>query len=197
MADSGGGDPEVAGEWFAAAGSSYQPGADFVAALKAAAARWSFDGLSPQATELDGLTAQIAVPGLTCAVRYLRVAYDPSGNDPTLRGEWANEYVFDALSATDFDLVVNGVDASPAQYGHWAADWLRRQLSRPIMRQEWDEQPHSILVRGDSSVRRVSSRRWVFDDTNDTLDEDGSWFGRWLFKRPPDRVLTEWAGATA
>ena len=86
-------------------------------ALRAAAQEWSFNDLTADATQIDGLNAEIAVPGLTCNVRCLRVCLRPTdGDEPTLRGEWADEYWFDGSVGAVGDLMVNGIDASPAQY---------------------------------------------------------------------------------
>ena len=178
-------------EWFSTGEPSSGPGAEFLRTLRAAAMEWSFNDLTPDATQLDGLSAEIAVPGLTCNVKFLRVAFNPTGRDePTLRGEWADGDWFDGPLGLANDLVVNGIDAPPAQYARWAAEWLRGQLSRSIVRQEWDEQPTSFFGPR-PGVPRVASRRWVFGDGEDVLDQNGSWFGRSLFKRPPDRVVTE------
>lgn len=178
-------------QWFSPGGATSAAGDAFMHALRGAAHAWSFNDLSADATHIDGLTAEIAVPGLTCDVRYLRVAYDPTdGDEPTLRGEWANEYWFDGPTGAVQDLIVNGIDASPVQYGQWAADWFHRQLSRTVVRQEWEEQA-TPLFGARPGAPRVASRRWIIGGGDDVLDQNGSWFGRSLLKRPPDRVVTE------
>jgi hypothetical protein len=77
---------------------------------------------------------------------------------PTVFGFW-DEGSFD----DDFDprdpesLVVQGVDASAEQFGEWAADWVRRQLLRPLALLEWES----------------GLRRWVFEDTGWILRQEG------------------------
>ena len=102
----------------------------------------------PRATGLVGLTAEITVPGLTCGVKFLRVHYDPSiGHESTLRGEWADEYWFDGTPDLANELLCQRGRRLPGAVRPVAADWLRRQLSRSIICQEWANSPTRYSAR--------------------------------------------------
>ncbi len=72
-------------------------------------------------------------------------------------------------------LTVIGVDASPEQHATWAAQWLLRQLRRPVVREEW-------LRDG-----QVVAHTLRLSDTGTVLARHGS-SPRRLFRRPPDQV---------
>jgi hypothetical protein len=75
--------------------------------------------LTADATQIDGLNAEIAVPASPATLGTSGFAYDPTdGDEPTLRGEWADEYWVDGPVGAVGILMVNGIDASPAQYGN-------------------------------------------------------------------------------
>jgi hypothetical protein len=65
---------------------------------------------------------------------------------------------------------------TPEQYATWAADWLLRQMNRPVIREEW-------LGRD-----RVVATTWRLNDTGRVLGTTGLTPRRW-FRRRADRVV--------
>lgn len=111
-------------------------------------------------------------PEYNCILRTLRVDFDGAavrfGPDET------HQFATDLDPARPGVTVLSGRPV--AELADAAADWLEREMRRPIMRHEWD--------RLDS--RGVAPRLWVLADTGEGIVARGqrlSDFG------PPDRVV--------
>ena len=68
----------------------------------------------------------------------LQVAYwhdGPSGR--TLEGEWGDSHILDNHVYDGDGLTIIGLEEAPDTYGHFAANWLERQLKRPVERLDW------------------------------------------------------------
>ncbi len=155
----------------------------FLDQLRLEAASWRIDELSPQDTSsqrwLTPLYVDVEVPRVTIPRSTLQVAYWTSGwYGSALQGVWGDGYLMDDHDGNDpEDLTVLGVRATPKQYATWAADWLLRQLHRPVIREEW--------LRHD----RVVAATWRLDDTGRILGKTGV-TPRRLLRRKADRVVT-------
>ena len=143
-----------------------------------------------------GCMVEIRLPNVTSRNRVLRVLYEPD-DQPVLRSEWSNDgYAFDrpeqVLLGEAGEMFVAGLEASPEQYGEWAAQWFKRQLNRKVVRQEWDRPTQGL---GPANSTRaggdpVAVRGMVSDPERD-LDSRGRL--RWwrLMRQPPSRELVE------
>ncbi|MBP2329574.1 hypothetical protein JOF56_009959 [Kibdelosporangium banguiense] len=144
----------------------------FGTALAARASRWQRFGLAPDDTEVLAVLTPLVVmvdvglptaAGIVPEPTKLQVAYWTTGGEAALEGYWGNELVMDGFDANDDEvLVVRGLCGEPEQFAVWTADWLERQLARPVVRQEWR--------RGAAVV----FQRWVLADTGDVLAQRGN-----------------------
>lgn len=111
-------------------------------------------------------------PKYKCVLRTLRVDFDDTavrfGPDET------HQFV------TDLDPARSGVfDISGrtiAELAAAAADWLEREMRRPIVRHEWDR----------LDGRRVAPRLWLMADTGEAIVSSGE---RTPDFGPPDRIV--------
>ncbi len=103
---------------------------------------------------------------------HLQVLY----NANSLGGYWGCSHLWDEYDERNPEhLCVPNSGVEPEDVAEGAANWLRAQLHRPLVRQEWDR-------RG-----RAAARRWVLTDTGTVIGSRG-----WLFRRDrraPDRVV--------
>ncbi len=103
---------------------------------------------------------------------HLQVLY----NAQTLGAYWGCSHLWDDYDERDPEhLCVPTSGVAPEDAAERAAQWLREQLRRPLVRQEWDR-------RG-----RPAARRWVLADTGTVIGSRG-----WMFRherRTPDRVV--------
>jgi hypothetical protein len=77
---------------------------------------------------------------------------------PTVFGWWDEGHFDDDFDIRDPEtLIIQGVNASAAEYGEWAATWIQWQLSRELSLLEWAS----------------GGRRWVFEDTGWVLHQEG------------------------
>jgi hypothetical protein len=154
----------------------------FLDQLRLQAASWRIEDVSPGDTSserwLTPLYIDVEVPRITIPRSTLQVAYWTSGPyGSALHGTWGDGYLMDDHDGNDpEDLTVVGVLATPEQYATWAADWLLRQLHRPVIREEW--------LRHD----RVVATTWRLADTGHILGKTGL-TPRRLLRRKPDRAI--------
>jgi hypothetical protein len=169
--------------WFAAENGRNEQESAFLEYLRQRAATWHVVGLSPQDTSsqrwLAPLYVDVHVPRMTIPRSILQVAYWTSGPyGQALQGAWGDDYLMDDHDGNNpEDLTVVGVQAAVEQYAAWAADWLLRQLQRPVVRHEW-------LRDG-----RVVAATWLLEDTGRVLYKTGV-SPRRLLHRAADRAVT-------
>ncbi len=146
--------------------------ARFLARLRANAAQWPASLTKPDDTEATArleplvLTVDIdqipVVPGATPTLNVLQLAFYVYSNGLALEGSWGSRYLLHDFDPSDPDcLVVRGVPVDAEQMADWAALWLRNQLSRPLIREEW--------VKGNN----VTFCHWVLEDSGKVLAEHG------------------------
>lgn len=103
---------------------------------------------------------------------HLQVLY----NAQALGAYWGCSHLWDDYDEQDPEhLCVPISEVAPEDAAERAAQWLRVQLRRPLVRQEWHR-------RG-----RSAARRWVLTDTGTVIGSRG-----WMFRhgrRAPDRVV--------
>ncbi|QDT14917.1 hypothetical protein [Alienimonas californiensis] len=124
----------------------------------------------------DRLTVSVCVcdsePEYNCVLRTLRVDFD----------EGAVQFGPDETHqfATDLDPARPGVSALSGlpivDLAAAAADWLEREIRRPIVRREWDR----------PDCRGVAPRLWALADTGESVTARGQ---RTPDFGPPDRVV--------
>lgn len=179
--------------WFADDGQTSPKEREFLSAVRDAAVNWKLPNLTPADTAYHPTERLlwVTVPGLTCRHRNLHVAYEAEDDGTwTLRGEWADEYVFDGPEDAG-DLYVRGLAATPEQLGGWAAAWLERQLRRPVVRSEWLRPTTGIFSLLATDPSEVVARQWSFTDTDEFLEGENTLIWWWLVKRPADRQSQE------
>lgn len=172
------------GGWFAGATGRNEREAAFLEQLGSEASAWNRDDTTPGSTEVfAGVTplfVLLRVPGLTIPRRVLEVAFWTDGPwaaqapGPVLHGAWSDTRLGDNHDGNDPEcLTVIGVEAPPEQHATWAAQWMRHQLERPVVRDDW--------IRGERTV----ASRWVLDDTGLELHQEHG--GRRLLSGRPNR----------
>lgn len=153
--------------------------------LRANAAQWPASLTKPDDTEATArleplvLTVDIdqipAVPGTAPSLNVLQLAFYVYPTGLALEGSWGSRYLLHDFDPSDPDcLVVRGVPVEPEQMADWAAIWLRTQLSRPLIREEW--------VKGNN----VTFCRWVLEDSGKVLAAHGG--KRFSSHKEADRV---------
>jgi len=197
--------------WFSGAAIDEPRELEFVAALSAAAEAGAFLGVGPKDTSsavLDGgsgLLIGLAVPGLTCERRLLRVSFVPGDADetPVLRSEWSTQMTpLDPPGAYEApgtyegptdgsDLWVSGIDATPAQCAAWVEAWMVRQLGRPVTRREWDRPTSGWGSIGPAGSPGPVAVEWQLGHPEGHLDSRGTFVWWWLVRRPPSRATLE------
>ncbi|WP_432571663.1 hypothetical protein [Kineococcus sp. SYSU DK005] len=174
--------------WFGDEDGRTPEEAAFLTELRRQACTWTVPGLDPQEetsslTLLTPLYVDLGVPGLDDApVNFLEVAY--WGTTPAqsqLQGAWgAKGYLLDGPSNPgDLEVKTTGVAAAPEQLARWAAEWMLRQLQRPVLRQDW--------LSGD----QVAASAWRWADDGGSLASTGPRRSR---RRPADRQVLAWSG---
>lgn len=159
--------------------------ARFLTRLRANAAQWPASLTKPDDTEATArleplvLTVDIdqipAVPGTAPSLNVLQLAFYVYPTGLALEGSWGSRYLLHDFDPSDPDcLVVRGVPVEPEQMADWAAIWLRTQLSRPLIREEW--------VKGNN----VTFCRWVLEDSGKVLAAHGG--KRFSSHKEADRV---------
>ncbi|MBD7950986.1 hypothetical protein [Oerskovia rustica] len=149
----------------------------FLAGLRAGAARWDLAGLDPDLTGADTSRDPLLVTvDLPVVGAFLQIAFwaDDSLHSWRLTGGWGDQHVLDNHSDGPDDLTVLGVVAGAETFGAWAADWLDRQLHRPVEKLDW-------LVHG-----QVAKTRWQLAGSGRHLRTTGSIFP--ARRRRPDRI---------
>ena len=180
---------------------------EFIVAMREAAEGGAFLGVDWDDTVFDrlaepsgpGIAIGLAVPKLTTQQRWLLVSYEPGPDKaaPMLQSGWASEAAlttepgaYDGPSSYNY-LWVSGIDASPTECAAWAANWISRQLQRPVIRREWDQPasgPGAGLL---GRARTAAAIEWWLADPEEYLDSRGT-FGRWrLTRQPPARQVHE------
>jgi hypothetical protein len=103
---------------------------------------------------------------------HLQVLY----NAQALGAYWGCSHLWDDYDKRDPEhLCVPTSGVAPEDAAERAAQWVKEQLRRPLVRQEWDR-------RG-----RTAARRWVLTDTGRVIGSRGSMFRHG--RRAPDRVF--------
>jgi hypothetical protein len=179
-------DPEVA-RWFAGAEPRNEHEAAFLESLRASAAVWRMPGVTPESTRslsvLNPLYVECKVPDLPAGSSLdavLQAGYLWDAVEPSLMGEWGSEnYLLDGASATDI-LHVVGMASSPAVFGEWTADWMWRQLQRPVERIDF------VGSRGEEL-----GTEWRLADNLRSLGTTGHW---WQRRRATDRRVVRVRG---
>jgi hypothetical protein len=111
-------------------------------------------------------------PEYNCVLRTLRVDFD--GAVVRLGPDETHQFVTDLDPARPGVSMMSGLPI--AELAAAAADWLEREMQRPIVRHEWDR----------LDKRGVAPRLWVLADTGEVIGVRGQCspdFG------PPDRVV--------
>jgi hypothetical protein len=123
------------------------------------------------------LVVILDVPGIEAPdACTLQVAYwhdGPSGR--TLEGEWGDSHVLDNHVYDGDGLTIIGLEEAPDTYGDFAANWLERQLKRPVERLDW-------LQGG-----QVKESTWRLSDSGKIIARSGRSLR--LPSKQPDRVL--------
>lgn len=189
-------------EWFRGQMPSDPREARFVRTVAETAASGEWSDVSPSDTSTTtaydngtGCLVEIQVPHLTTPIRILRVLYDPDDH-PALQSEWSHAgYAFEDPPHPEHlyegELYVSGLEASPEQYGQWAAQWFERQLRREVLRQEWDRRTSGSASTTPARPGRPVAVRWIVKDPDHSLNSRGAF--RWwrLMRQPPDREIVE------
>jgi len=174
--------PDDALLWFTGAEPRDNRERVLLATVRQEAYGWRVPGLQPQDTAVGvfivPLHLSVDIPELPHAVTNLQVGYWPPDGPygHALEGEWGDKYLLDSHVYGRNGLTVFGLDASPEQFGVWAANWLRHQLQRPIERRDW--------LDGDGNV---TATRFVLANSEFVLRQTGFSLVR-RFRRSPDRV---------
>lgn len=111
-------------------------------------------------------------PEYNCVLRTLRVDFD--GTVVRFGPDETHQFVTDLDPARPGVSVLSGLPV--AELAAAAADWLEREMSRPIVRQEWDR----------LDERGVAPRLWVLADSGVGIVARGR---RSADFGPPDRVV--------
>lgn len=173
-------------EWFGGVPGRDDAEAAFLDQLRREASGWDQEDVTPSLTGslYIGLPlyVDIDVPGFTKPARHLQLGFWTGGpwagrsGGYVLQGAWGGNHLLDLHDGDDPEcLTVIGLQASPESHAVWAAQWLLRQLRRPIVREEW-------LLNG-----QVVAHTCRLSDTGTVLSRHGS-SPRRLFRRPPDQV---------
>lgn len=181
--------------WFAGSHGRNEREAAFLAALRKEAATWSLPHVEPTETGCEEYLTPLYVfvevspgekidrdsPAALPWTLALELAFWTDAAYPDLlEGSWGDaNRPFDGGPAGDQreDLRVSGVSISPSLAGQLAASWVRTQLGRSLVREDW--------IRGDE----VLASRWSFSDTGRELTRRGiSW--RRLRGAPADRQVS-------
>lgn len=173
-------------QWFGDLPGRNEAETAFLAQLRREAGNWTVEGLSAGDTATIDigvpLYADVEVPGLAALGRSLQIGFWTGGpwaersGGFILQGVWGDDHPLDDYSGNDPEcLTVVGVDARPEQHAAWAAEWLLRQLHRPVVREDW------------SRDGRVVASTWRLADTGTVLRRQGA-SSRRLLRRAPDQV---------
>lgn len=187
------------GGWFDDDGSRLAgPHREFLRRLQEKAASWQVPDLLEDHTRAwlwpvdeSRLLVEVDVAGLTCGPWTLRVLYTPgSEQHPLLDSEWGDEYLFDGPT-DDADLRVSGVDATPEQAADWTAAWLHAELSRPVVRREWDRPAGGVARLLPPHTSGLAVVEWHFGDDGGLLDTTSRLVWSWLTRLPCSRETQE------
>jgi hypothetical protein len=125
------------------------------------------------------LSVCLSDPEHRCVLRTLRVDFD--GTAVSCGPDETHQFATDLDPTRSTVTVIDG--RSTAELALAAATWLQRQISRPIVRHEWDRPDFRRKV-------------WLFADTGEELViSDSSNIGRRQQLGPPDRVIQVRGGA--
>jgi hypothetical protein len=106
-------------------------------------------GLTPLVIVLQ--VPDVVVPNNQCT---LQIAYWPDRDGyPLVSGEWGDDHLLEGQGHDEGDLLIKGVALSPTECAEKAAAWLKDQLHRPLVREDW-------IRRG-----KVIKSKWILDDT--------------------------------
>jgi hypothetical protein len=130
-----------------------------------------FAGIKPLVLVLDVPGVDVS-PG-TCT---LQIAYWHDGpNGRMLEGEWGDNHLLDNHDYNADGLTIIGLEEAPDTYGQFAANWMERQLERPVERLDW-------LQAG-----QVRESTWRLADSGKSIARRGTSLR--LPSKPPDRKL--------
>ncbi|WP_461190062.1 hypothetical protein [Arthrobacter sp. Z4-13] len=122
--------------------------------------QWGIPGAGPDAFEvvsrLIPLLIVLQVPGVVVPNNQctLQIAYWPDqAGAPRVSGEWGDDHLLEGQGHDEGDLLVEGVELSPEVCAEKATAWLKDQLHRPLVREDW-------IRRG-----KVIKSKWVLGDT--------------------------------
>lgn len=170
--------------WFGDQEGRTSEEAAFLTELRHQASAWAVPGLDPRnhtssQIDLTPLYLDLEVPGLDDApLKMLEVAYwGTTSARSQLEGMWGySSYVLDGPRLPgDLDVRVTGVAVPAEQMARWAAEWMLRQLQRPIVREDW--------LDGTQVVASI----WRWTDDGHAFTATGSRRHRRHRRRPADR----------
>jgi hypothetical protein len=158
----------------------------FLVRLRHEAGSWAVAGLSSDDTSSAyigvPLYADVHVPGVPTLRRWPQIAFWTDGpwaqrsGGLILQGGWGDDRPLDDHDGNDPEcLTVVGVDVSLERHAAWAAEWIVRQLLRPVARED--------RVRNGQAVAST----WRLADTGTVLQRQGV-SRRRLLRRAPDLV---------
>lgn len=144
--------------------SGHQPqspeGQEFAGRFAEIVNGWAIPGAGPDAFDVVGglipLVIVMQVPGVIVPNNQctLQVAYWPDREGfPLLSGEWGDDHLLEGQGHDEGDLLIKGVALSPIECAEKAAAWLKDQLHRPLVREDWTRKG------------TVITSKWILDDT--------------------------------
>ena len=167
--------------WFAGTDGRDDDERAFLLELRRLVASWPDGDLQAEDTHAEIVLAPlflaVSVPGAPELRDELQLGYW-TGAERWLEGAWAGgAYLLDDHDGNSAEcLTVRGTRSTPQEFARFAAEWIRLQLDRSVIREEW-------IRRGE-----VVATTWRLSDTKRVLAREGSNVPR-LLRRPPDRVL--------
>ena len=166
-------------QWFTGDAPRTEDEARFLTRVRERSVTWAVPGLESAASwslaKLVCLLLVVASPSLDGlkGLHSVQVGYYPPGNPLRLEGEWGDDHLLDN-GGDEHDLRLAGVEGEPEWFADIAADWMQRQLLRPLERREWL----------DGST--VVAQQTRLSDSGFLLARSGS---RFRSRRAPDRTL--------
>lgn len=170
--------------WFAGDSPEGDDGSLFLVRVRELAPAALTDRVDPSETAIHpyGCLIGIQVPGVPASEwpvyrHHLQVLFEPG----LLGGYWGCSHLWDDFDPADPEALNITAALGPDEAADLAVAWLRQQLHRPLVVQEWDQRLYGTTL-----------RRWVLADTGRVLAGKA----RPPRRRPsPDRVVQLWPPA--
>jgi hypothetical protein len=173
------------GLWFPGEGQDVPGAEEFLRCLRALAGAALSGRVTPEDTvayPYEGCLVCVGVPGVPaldrpCARDDLELLFRPG----LLGGYWGCRHLWDDFDPRDPEALHVSDDLSPATAAEVGLAWLREQLQRPLVREEWDDRWSG-----------TSTQRWVLTDTGKVVAGRRP---RWPRRHAdPDRTIVLWPG---